>query len=158
MHFTPNLSEAKPNPIRLTRVFPLSAPVACFPALDTSVVFLRRGLASVASFFLARHQLHVFCAWHLLYVSPTLASLPSFPALGTSCKFSRARHQLHVFPRLAPRACLSLQGLIGSLRYLPRTVVLAQQKVFYLLLHVFKRSRCWGFKMSRVTKLKLELA
>ena len=87
-----------------------AGPVACFPALGTSLTSSR-----------AWHRLHIFPA--LGHISPRLSSLTRvpaldtgcmffprlapvacFPVLGTGCIFSRAWHRLHVFPRLAPVA------------------------------------------------------
>jgi len=51
-----------------------------------------------------------FRTWHRLHVSPRLALVTCFPALGTGCIVSRAWNRLHSFPRLAPVAWLPALG------------------------------------------------
>ena len=56
-----------------------------------------------------------FHAWHQCFphcfpVFPRWAPVAYFPALGTSCIFSRALHWLDLFPRLAPVAYFPALG------------------------------------------------
>ena len=56
------------------------------------------------------------CSSHSEFVVSSFEPIGSthFPALGTSCMFSRAWHQLHVFPCLAKAMCFSALACFGS--------------------------------------------
>lgn len=78
-------TQPKPISLRLKRVFPRSAAVSCFPALDSGYMFSG--------------------TWHRLHVFPRLAAVTCFPALGSGYMFPRPWYWLHVFPRSAAVTC-----------------------------------------------------